>query len=84
MITNVYPNPVDDFATFNYSIEEYGKFEIKAYDILGRLIYQTEETAVEFTKQSFTIDTGNWAEGMYFITISNNKQPAKTPLVVIH
>jgi len=82
--TNAYPNPADDFATFDYSIEDYGDFEIKVYDVLGRLIYKNSDTAEAFKKQSFTIDTHSWAEGMYFVTIPNGKKPATIPLVVIH
>lgn len=82
--TKAYPNPADDFATFEYSIDEYRDFDVLVYDVLGRLVYDKEETAEAFAKQSFTINTQNWAEGMYFVTISNGKNPATIPLVVIH
>jgi len=83
-LTNAYPNPADDFATFDYSIDEYRDFDVKVYDVLGRLIHEQSETAAAFKKQSFTINTHRWAEGMYFVTIPNGKDPATIPLVVIH
>ncbi|MGK0364325.1 MAG: hypothetical protein ACI85O_001382 [Saprospiraceae bacterium] len=82
--TNAYPNPADDLATFEYSIDEYGDFDIKVYDVLGRLIYKNSDTAEAFKKQSFTIITQDWAEGMYFVTIPNGKEPAVIPLLIIH
>jgi hypothetical protein len=83
-LTNAYPNPADDFANFDYSIDDYGDFEVKVYDVLGRLIYESSETAEAFKKQSFTINTHSWAEGMYFVTIPNGKKTEAIPLVVIH
>ena len=83
-LTNAYPNPADDFATFDYSIDDYGDFEVKVYDVLGRLVYNGSETAEAFRKQSFTINTHSWAEGMYFVTIPNGKKTEAIPLVVIH
>lgn len=84
VLINAYPNPADDLATFEYSIDEDSDFEVKAYDVLGRLVYEAEEAAVVFREQSFTIETHHWAEGMYFVTISNGQKPATIPLVVIH
>lgn len=82
-ITSAYPSPATNSATFDYSIDEYRDFEVKVYDVLGRLIYQGTETAEAFKEQSFSIDTQNWAEGMYFVTIPNGKQPAVIPLLVV-
>ena len=83
-LTKAYPNPADDFATFEYSIDGYGDFDIKVYDILGRLIYKNSDTAEAFKKQAFTINTRDWAEGMYIVTIPNGKEPANIPLLIIH
>lgn len=83
-LTNAYPNPADDLATFDYSIDEYRDFDVKAYDVLGRLVYEKSETAAAFKKQSFTIDTHRWAEGMYFVTIPNGKKTEAIPILIIH
>ena len=83
-LSKVYPNPADEFATFEYSIDEYGEFDVIVYDFLGRLIYKKTENAEAFRKQSFTINTHSWAEGMYVVTIPNGKKPANIPLLIIH
>lgn len=82
--TNIFPNPADTQVTFKYSIDEYRDFEVKVFDVLGRLVYQKTETATPFSSQSFDVDTSNWADGVYHATIKNGKELISAPLVVIH
>ncbi|MBS1636997.1 MAG: T9SS type A sorting domain-containing protein [Bacteroidetes bacterium] len=66
-VFNVYPNPTS--GIFNVEYEKANT--IKVLNTLGSVIY--EEKVNESTASTKTIDLSGFAEGIYFINVSNDK-----------
>lgn len=89
---SVYPNPADDIITFQVPDNGDRLLEVRMYDVHGR-----EVTSVGAMGSSgamgpsgnrgsgnYTIDTGALANGLYFISISNEGQTTTQKVVVNH
>ena len=74
----VYPNPTSGEVTINLNDLKTGSnAEIRVYDMTGRAVYNTA-TAGSRT----TINTSNWAKGMYSVALIYNGSSTSTRLVV--
>ena len=62
----VYPNPVNNELNL-YSLPENENCDISICDISGRIIYSGNSNRVK----SLSLDTNNFDQGIYFLTISN-------------
>lgn len=72
----VFPNPVKDILTINFSELSMGIYGIELMDNLGKLIIKSE-TEVSEQNQIFQLKINEVAEGNYFLKI-NNKSFTKT------
>lgn len=62
----IYPNPANSEISIQYKFP----FNIAIYNILGqKIIYSTKSKS----KDKITIETSRWKNGIYIITINNNK-----------
>jgi hypothetical protein len=62
----VFPNPSKDEFTIRF--EKGGKYLVKAFDARGRL--QLQETTVSAAHGNYTVKSGDWAPGVYFVQIA--------------
>lgn len=68
-IINIYPNPAKNSLTVSINgNDSFTPFEIKVYDLIGKLIYS--ETA---GKSRTVINSSNWNSGLYSIIIKQGK-----------
>lgn len=81
---SISPNPADLSATFEYSINQFRRFNVIVSDVLGRIVARLPQEAMAFSPQSFTLDTTNFAEGTYFVSIVEGSELITTKLVIIH
>lgn len=59
----VYPNPAD--VNIHIKMEDWaGLYQVKVYHLLGNLVYESE-----WSKSKNTIDTREWASGLYFVQV---------------
>ena len=63
----LFPNPTTGAFTANY---ERG-LQISAYDIFGRVVYQSTDLPVS---QSITVDLGLYPKGVYFVRIKLDEE----------
>ncbi len=72
----IYPNPTNGSFNVNYSNANH----IKVINMLGVVVY--DEKIEEFEEGSKTIDLSSYANGIYFVTISNQKGELNRKLIL--
>jgi hypothetical protein len=65
--TVTYPNPFIDRVNFQFSSPIAGPFKISLFDVMGRLVYYKEKTAIN---NIVTIDNLFFAQGEYFVKLT--------------
>jgi hypothetical protein len=76
----VYPNPANDMVTVSIEVEKKSDITLELKDILGRTIWQSKAENTEGSL-SLPIPMTEWANGTYFLKISN-RQTAKQERIV--
>ena len=68
---NIYPNPVQSDLTVAFNaLSDHTKAHIAIYDALGAVVFDQEFEA-DKGANNFTIQTHNFAEGIYYIMMNN-------------
>ena len=84
-VSNIYPNPADDFAQIKYDISSQSNFtevKISFYNVLGGMVHD-EVLDKDQTKSS--ISTKEWPNGVYLYQLSaNGKSLVTKKLLVRH
>ncbi len=77
-LTNVqiYPNPANEQVTIKF-VQPVSNASVKISDELGRTLYETN-----FSGNKLQIDVSSFSQGLYFITIDNNKTILKAKLII--
>ena len=69
-VINVYPNPTKGIINLSFDKTYYGNI-LKVENILGQTVYQ--ENVEQFDSGIKSINLGNNANGIYFVTIQNKE-----------
>ncbi len=77
-----YPNPANGNTTIPVILKNPGTIEFTVNDYLGRILNSQVLKNVGTDKQLITLDTRNWASGLYFYTVRSGKQEVTHKLVV--
>ena len=72
---SVFPNPAQSDVTLSFSLT--GKCVIKVTDMAGTVM-QTKTVIGAIQHNTIPLNVSNYAAGMYFITITNDKNESKT------
>ena len=72
----VYPNPVKDVLTINFSGLKSGNYKLELVDDLGKLIFKSEAAITE-NNQIYNLKVNEVAAGNYFLRV-NNENFSKT------
>ena len=75
-LKNLYPNPVDDFVTFEFTDANH-QAKLSIYDITGKLI----ETAVSNETRA-SMDMSNLPAGVYFVKVAMENDSVETYKVI--
>ena len=76
--TTTYPNPFIDRVNFQFSTPIAGPFKISLFDLMGRLVYYKEKTAIN---NIVTIDNLSFAQGEYFVKLTAKNYTYSTNLL---
>ncbi len=76
--TTTYPNPFIDRVNFQFSSPVSGPFKISLFDVMGRLVYFKEKTAIN---NIVTIDNLSFAQGEYFVKLTAKNYTYSTNLL---
>jgi hypothetical protein len=69
-VMEVYPNPFNDYLTFEPDIRFMGIFEVYVMDVFGKVLLEKEFQSYQ---QQLTIQLEDLVPGVYFLAIKNNK-----------
>ncbi len=81
---NVFPNPVTDYATLDYTLKETTDLQVNLYDISGRQVSNLsygEQTAGQHS-QTINIQSMHLKSGIYFLVINDGNTADSKKLIV--
>ncbi|HRI61568.1 MAG TPA: T9SS type A sorting domain-containing protein, partial [Saprospiraceae bacterium] len=78
-----YPNPVSDYLTVEYYLEDPAVITFQLTDSLGKLVLETAPAAQQAFRQTETLATGYLPPGTYFLTMRAGKQQLAQTTIVI-
>ncbi|MCK5857569.1 MAG: T9SS type A sorting domain-containing protein [Bacteroidales bacterium] len=81
-ITNLYPNPANDYSQLEYYTENAVEVGLSVYDANGRLVMEKANIKVGAGKHQTAIDTRNYAQGIYFVKLNINNKLYYSKLIV--
>ena len=81
-ISDIYPNPTNDFSTFKISLQEKSFVEIIIFDIQGKKILSKGET-LPAGKSEIKIDTSGLRKGIYTYLIKVNNEKIKNYKLIV-
>lgn len=78
----VYPNPAESYAVVGIKLQNESKVSLNIYDISGKVVYNNESPLLHIGQNEITINTSNFAPGMYTIVVNTNAGLLREKLVV--
>ena len=78
----VYPNPADDYAVIGIKLEKESGISLNIYDISGKVVYNNEAPQAAVGQNEITINTTNFASGMYTIVVRTSDGILREKLMV--
>ncbi len=67
-----FPNPSANWLTIEYSNEDFTSFSVKVFNVLGQeIMFPPVALTAPFEAQRLMINVSDWANGAYFITLSD-------------
>lgn len=76
------PVPTRGALTVQYTVDRDGPVDVRVYDIAGKRVL-TKRTTAEKGLQSFDLDTGTLASGVYFLRLSSAQGHSNRKFVVV-
>ncbi|MCK5775867.1 MAG: T9SS type A sorting domain-containing protein [Bacteroidales bacterium] len=81
---SLFPNPTASYLNIQFELKEISDYELKIYDLNGRLVYQDFAKAT-FGLNHLEINTKEWQNGYYFCDIIIQGNSAlRQKMVVLH
>lgn len=80
----LYPNPGSDLVNLGLSLNEEGNVRIDVYNSLGELVYSETKQNLAAGQHRIELNAGNWANGLYSVTVSTAGGTTMRKLTVQH
>lgn len=81
----LFPNPINDKLTIEYSLTQTSPISIKMFDIQGREVADlVSEKAKSPGKYSSVFDMNEYKAGMYFITTTSGNSVSTDKVMIVH
>lgn len=81
-IMNLFPNPTSQYSQLDYYTTNPADISIDIFDSNGRLVYQKPSVKISAGSHIEMIDTKSYAQGIYFIKLTIDKQLYYSKLIV--
>ncbi|HKW14905.1 MAG TPA: T9SS type A sorting domain-containing protein, partial [Candidatus Krumholzibacteria bacterium] len=81
-ISHVAPIPTKGALTVQYTLDRASDVNVQVFDIAGRRVL-TQKTSAAAGVQSFDLDTGTLASGVYFVRLSTAQGNSAKRFVVV-
>jgi len=80
--SSAYPNPANNYVSFDYDIpQEVSQAQILITNLLGAVVYEGTLEGLNGTKR---IDVSNLTEGIYFATLKLDNEVATSQKILVH
>lgn len=79
---NLFPNPTKDNVTLQYLSTQKAASNIAIFDLMGRKVYETNNTALEGINE-LNINTTDFAQGVYMVKLTINGNQITKRLAVV-
>ncbi|RMG88589.1 MAG: T9SS C-terminal target domain-containing protein [Bacteroidetes bacterium] len=81
-VIRLFPNPVKEALTFEYSTEDFGTFEIQIFNAMGQMMYRQFIESVPFSPQLIILDdVRHWPAGTYFLNVVSPTEKITAPFI---
>ncbi len=81
-ISNLYPNPTDDYLFVEYQTPDFEKYELRIFNTLGQLMYLESITPPRFSVKKQYLNLPYLSAGIYFLTLSRNETVVQHKFIV--
>lgn len=82
-ISNLYPNPTTDRIKILYSTPDLEEFQIKVYDVMGRVVYNEPFEPIPDAGGTMDFDLGFLQSGTYFLQFIKGNKIKTWPVVKV-
>ena len=79
---HVYPNPVSESATVQFSVTQKDNLSIRVMNMSGKVVYEKQLNAENRGTKTLKIDTDNFANGTYIVSITGNSHKGAAKIIV--
>ena len=79
---NIIPNPINDFATINFTTSQESLVSIDLHDITGRKLQNIKSDLFDEGVHSITWNSNNISKGVYFIRIRINNHVQNKKIII--
>jgi len=79
-LSNPYPNPANNFTSFDYQLSEPSESSLKVYSLIGSLVKEVEISSAEGI---IRIETRDFEEGFYFYVLSAGNNEIKSGRFIV-
>jgi hypothetical protein len=79
---NVYPNPIANEATIQYTLAAASQVAVVMYNVLGEMVYNSNIGSVSSGEHLLKVDTQNLNNGVYFVTLTANDGKTTKKVVI--
>ncbi len=79
---SIYPNPVNEQATFELNMTESHNISVNVYDITGQLVASVYQGEVSVGTTKLTLNTSNLRSGIYFTSITSENTQKIVKMIV--
>lgn len=80
-VSNIYPNPADDFANIDYVISsQVGEAKITFYNVLGN---EMKEEILDKDQKKLRVSTRDWNNGVYLYQLSSEGKSLVTKKLLV-
>jgi len=79
---SVYPNPTSGLTNIAVDLSQNENISVSVMNSMGQLVYASKASNFAAGSNVISLDTQNWANGVYFVNVSTLNGATKTKLVV--
>ncbi len=79
----IYPNPVSEHSTLNFSVDDANIIRFELLDITGRCVQLLAERRFDAGNHSMEVDLSKQAQGVYFIKMTQGKMNTQIKITIL-
>lgn len=79
----IYPNPAQDIAYLNLNMKENSSVNVRILNLSGQIVYEFANPINIYSgENNILINTQNFTNGVYIVTVSTNQETLNSRLII--